>query len=158
GRRRADLGRGGRAGGRAPRRGRRAIGRRGGETCRAWLTVPARRAGAPPSRRCSSPSAPVSSGSPTGSPAPGATPRTSPRTPGSGARRAGDVDRPAAWLTTVVARLAFDHLRSAHRRRESYVGPWLPEPVVTGRAGSARAVAGAPAAAAGPAPDPGELA
>src|SRR5690606_18582183 len=74
------------------------------------------------------------------------------------ARRAGDVDRPAAWLTTVVARLAFDHLRSAHRRRESYVGPWLPEPVVTGRAGSARAVAGAPAAAAGPAPDPGELA
>jgi RNA polymerase sigma-70 factor (ECF subfamily) len=41
------------------------------------------------------------------------------------------VDRPAAWLTTVVARLALDHLRSAQRRRETYVGPWLPEPVPT---------------------------
>jgi RNA polymerase sigma-70 factor (ECF subfamily) len=43
------------------------------------------------------------------------------------------VDRPAAWLTTVVARLALDHLRAAQRRRETYVGPWLPEPVVTDR-------------------------
>ena len=41
-----------------------------------------------------------------------------------------DVDRPSAWLTTVVSRLAFDRLRAAQRRRESYVGPWLPEPVV----------------------------
>jgi RNA polymerase sigma-70 factor (ECF subfamily) len=41
------------------------------------------------------------------------------------------VDSPAAWLTTVVSRLAIDHLRSAQRRRETYVGPWLPEPVVT---------------------------
>ena len=47
------------------------------------------------------------------------------------------VDRPAAWLTTVVARLALDHLKSAQRRRETYVGPWLPEPVVTGGGGAA---------------------
>lgn len=37
-----------------------------------------------------------------------------------------------AWLTTVVTRLAIDHLRSARVRRESYVGPWLPEPAVEG--------------------------
>ena len=37
---------------------------------------------------------------------------------------------PAAWLTTVTARLALDHLRSARVRRESYPGVWLPEPVV----------------------------
>lgn len=35
-----------------------------------------------------------------------------------------------AWLTTVVTRLAIDHLRAAKRRREDYVGPWLPEPVI----------------------------
>ncbi|MCO1653728.1 RNA polymerase sigma factor SigJ [Pseudonocardia humida] len=34
-----------------------------------------------------------------------------------------------AWLTTVVGRLALDRLRSARARRETYVGPWLPEPV-----------------------------
>ncbi|CAJ1502266.1 sigma-70 family RNA polymerase sigma factor [[Mycobacterium] kokjensenii] len=39
---------------------------------------------------------------------------------------------PRAWLTTVVSRLGLDRLRSAARRRESYVGEWLPEPVVTG--------------------------
>ncbi|RAU89922.1 sigma factor, partial [Mycolicibacter senuensis] len=37
-----------------------------------------------------------------------------------------------AWLTTVVSRLGLDRLRSAPRRRETYVGEWLPEPVVTG--------------------------
>jgi RNA polymerase sigma-70 factor (ECF subfamily) len=42
---------------------------------------------------------------------------------------AGEVERPAAWLTTVVTRLAIDRLRSAQYQRESYVGPWLPEPV-----------------------------
>lgn len=41
------------------------------------------------------------------------------------------VERPEAWLTTVVSRLALDELRSARRRRETYVGPWLPEPVRT---------------------------
>jgi RNA polymerase sigma-70 factor (ECF subfamily) len=35
------------------------------------------------------------------------------------------------WLTTVVARLALDRLHSARARRESYVGPWLPEPVLS---------------------------
>lgn len=41
-----------------------------------------------------------------------------------------------AWLTTVVSRLALDRLRSAAHRRETYVGQWLPEPVVTGIDGS----------------------
>jgi RNA polymerase sigma-70 factor (ECF subfamily) len=35
-----------------------------------------------------------------------------------------------AWLTTVTARICLDVLRSARVRREAYVGPWLPEPVV----------------------------
>jgi RNA polymerase sigma-70 factor (ECF subfamily) len=35
-----------------------------------------------------------------------------------------------AWLTTVVSRLAVDALTSARSRRERYVGPWLPEPLV----------------------------
>jgi RNA polymerase sigma-70 factor, ECF subfamily len=35
-----------------------------------------------------------------------------------------------AWATVAVARLALDLLRSARVRREEYVGPWLPEPVV----------------------------
>lgn len=41
------------------------------------------------------------------------------------------VQRPAAWLTTVTTRLALDRLKAAHRRREAYVGPWLPEPIIT---------------------------
>ncbi|MGI8816342.1 MAG: sigma factor [Pseudonocardia sp.] len=36
-----------------------------------------------------------------------------------------------AWLTTAVGRLCLDRLRSAAARRESYVGPWLPEPLVS---------------------------
>jgi RNA polymerase sigma-70 factor (ECF subfamily) len=46
---------------------------------------------------------------------------------------------PRAWLTRVVSRIALDHLRSARVRRESYVGPWLPEPLVTGMPAPARA-------------------
>ncbi len=38
---------------------------------------------------------------------------------------------PAAWLTTVVARLSMDVQKSARKRRETYIGPWLPEPVLT---------------------------
>jgi RNA polymerase sigma-70 factor (ECF subfamily) len=34
-----------------------------------------------------------------------------------------------AYATTVLTRLAIDHLRSARVRRETYVGPWLPEPI-----------------------------
>jgi RNA polymerase sigma-70 factor (ECF subfamily) len=45
----------------------------------------------------------------------------------TGADTIDDLD---AWLTTVVGRLALDTLRSARARRESYVGPWLPEPLV----------------------------
>jgi RNA polymerase sigma-70 factor (ECF subfamily) len=44
---------------------------------------------------------------------------------------ADSIDDLDAWLTTVVGRLALDTLRSARARRESYVGPWLPEPVVS---------------------------
>ncbi len=36
----------------------------------------------------------------------------------------------AAWLTTTVSRIALDTLGSARARRERYVGPWLPEPLV----------------------------
>lgn len=35
-----------------------------------------------------------------------------------------------AWLSTVTTRLALDALRSARSRRETYVGPWLPEPIL----------------------------
>ena len=41
---------------------------------------------------------------------------------------------PAAWLTTVTSRLALDRLRGRQRERESYVGPWLPEPLLTEQA------------------------
>jgi RNA polymerase sigma factor (sigma-70 family) len=37
-----------------------------------------------------------------------------------------------AWLVTVAARRSYDMLRSARVRRETYVGPWLPEPLLTG--------------------------
>jgi RNA polymerase sigma-70 factor, ECF subfamily len=40
------------------------------------------------------------------------------------------VESPKAYLAALTTRLAIDHLRSARVRRESYVGPWLPEPVV----------------------------
>ncbi|MFF4753587.1 RNA polymerase sigma-70 factor [Streptomyces sp. NPDC002514] len=44
-----------------------------------------------------------------------------------------NVVEPAAFLTTVTARLAINLAQSARVRRESYVGPWLPEPVDTSR-------------------------
>lgn len=37
-----------------------------------------------------------------------------------------------SFLTTIVHHLCIDHLKSAQVRRESYVGPWLPEPILTG--------------------------
>jgi RNA polymerase sigma-70 factor (ECF subfamily) len=49
-------------------------------------------------------------------------------------------DDPEAYITTVATRLAIDRLRSAQIRRETYVGPWLPEPLIE------------------PTPDPAELA
>ena len=48
---------------------------------------------------------------------------------------------PKAYLATITTRLAIDHLRSARVRRESYVGTWLPEPLIGN-----------------PEPDPAELA
>jgi RNA polymerase sigma-70 factor, ECF subfamily len=41
------------------------------------------------------------------------------------------IESPKAYLSAVVTRLAIDHLRSAKARRETYVGEWLPEPLVT---------------------------
>jgi RNA polymerase sigma-70 factor (ECF subfamily) len=47
------------------------------------------------------------------------------------ARRAGTtIADPKAYLTTAVTRLGINYLRSARARRETYVGDWLPEPVV----------------------------
>ncbi len=40
------------------------------------------------------------------------------------------VREPEAYLRRVVTRLCLDHLKSARHRRETYIGPWLPEPVV----------------------------
>ncbi|WP_409468647.1 RNA polymerase sigma-70 factor [Streptomyces sp. HC307] len=42
-----------------------------------------------------------------------------------------DILEPAAFLTTVTARLAINFAQSARVRRESYIGPWLPEPIDT---------------------------
>lgn len=42
-----------------------------------------------------------------------------------------DIDSPKAYLTTIVSRLALDTLRSARATRETYIGPWLPEPLLT---------------------------
>jgi RNA polymerase sigma-70 factor (TIGR02957 family) len=41
-----------------------------------------------------------------------------------------DAESPKAYLATITTRLAIDHLRSARVRRESYVGTWLPEPLI----------------------------
>jgi RNA polymerase sigma-70 factor (TIGR02957 family) len=47
------------------------------------------------------------------------------------AREGGEqIESPRAFLSTVVSRLSIDHLRSAAVRRETYVGEWLPEPLV----------------------------
>ena len=54
-----------------------------------------------------------------------------------------EVSSPRAYLTSVVVRLCVDQLRSARARRESYVGPWLPEPLLIDDV-----------AASAPAPDP----
>jgi RNA polymerase sigma factor (sigma-70 family) len=68
------------------------------------------------------------------------------------AGRAGrGIESPKSYLATITTRLAIDHLRSARVRRESYVGTWLPEPLIgtepvgTGLTGTAE-------------PDPAELA
>jgi hypothetical protein len=81
----------------------------------------------------SAPSGPSSSRSPTACSAAPATPRTWSRSPGC--------DMPAQPSQSAMcahgcfepsAALAWSELRSARARRERYVGPWLPEPVLTG--------------------------
>jgi RNA polymerase sigma-70 factor (ECF subfamily) len=42
-----------------------------------------------------------------------------------------EIESPKAYLSAVTTRLAIDHLRSARVRKESYVGEWLPEPLLT---------------------------
>jgi RNA polymerase sigma-70 factor (ECF subfamily) len=42
-----------------------------------------------------------------------------------------EIDSPKSYLSAVTTRLCIDHLRSARVRRESYVGTWLPEPLLT---------------------------
>ena len=42
-----------------------------------------------------------------------------------------DIESPKAWLSTVTTRLAINHVQSARVRRETYVGTWLPEPLIT---------------------------
>jgi RNA polymerase sigma-70 factor (ECF subfamily) len=44
--------------------------------------------------------------------------------------RGAEVESPKAYLAAAATHLAIDHLRRARTRRESYVGPWLPEPLV----------------------------
>jgi RNA polymerase sigma-70 factor (ECF subfamily) len=41
-----------------------------------------------------------------------------------------EIKTPEAWLRRTVTRLCLDVLKSARHRRETYIGPWLPEPVV----------------------------
>jgi RNA polymerase sigma-70 factor (ECF subfamily) len=47
------------------------------------------------------------------------------------ADRRDDVKEPRGYLVRITTRLAIDRLRHVQSRRESYVGPWLPEPIVT---------------------------
>jgi RNA polymerase sigma-70 factor (ECF subfamily) len=51
------------------------------------------------------------------------------------------IDEPRAFLLTVTTRLALNRLRQLARRKESYVGPWLPEPVATDPSGDGEAAA-----------------
>lgn len=41
------------------------------------------------------------------------------------------IENPEAWLVTATTRLAIDRLRRLKTERDAYVGPWLPEPIVT---------------------------
>lgn len=77
---------------------------------------------------------------------------------------ADEVLDPRAWLTRVVGRLSLDHLRSARVRRETYVGPWLPEPLITsapviaaGGGGASGGGSGSDGGGSGPGSDPLEV-
>lgn len=41
-----------------------------------------------------------------------------------------EIQTPEAWLCTVVTRLSLDYVKSAQHQRQSYIGPWLPEPFI----------------------------
>src|SRR5262249_3966866 len=41
-----------------------------------------------------------------------------------------------AYLTTILTRLCIDQLHLAYQQRETYLGPWLPEPILTGQPGA----------------------
>ena len=43
---------------------------------------------------------------------------------------ADEIETPEAWLVTTTTRLSIDRLRKAARERETYIGPWLPEPLI----------------------------
>lgn len=45
-----------------------------------------------------------------------------------------EIDSAKAYLSTVTTRLSIDQLRSARTRREAYLGPWLPEPLLADQA------------------------
>lgn len=47
------------------------------------------------------------------------------------AAHASDIRSTEAFLTTIVTRLCLDRIKSAQHQREAYVGPWLPEPMLT---------------------------
>jgi RNA polymerase sigma-70 factor, ECF subfamily len=74
------------------------------------------------------------------------------------ARGVDDARSPRAVLATIVTRLCLDEVRSARRRRETYVGPWLPEPLFTDAPAAAAPprVIDAAGAAASAAPGPAE--
>ncbi len=44
------------------------------------------------------------------------------------------ISSPKAFLTTIITRLCMDQLHLARRKREQYLGPWLPEPIITSEA------------------------
>lgn len=48
-----------------------------------------------------------------------------------------DIDNPPRWLARAMTNLCLDHLRSARMRRETYIGAWLPDPLVADTATSA---------------------
>ena len=52
------------------------------------------------------------------------------------------IAEPRAWLVKVTTRLCIDRLRAAKARREAYVGPWLPEPLIEAEDPAASPAAG----------------
>jgi RNA polymerase sigma-70 factor (ECF subfamily) len=50
------------------------------------------------------------------------------------------IQHPKAYLAKTVTRLCLDHIKSAQAQRETYIGPWLPEPIMTDIAPDARPI------------------